>query len=309
MFSTPYPSWVEDRRIYPEVPFNREPRVDWGIADVLAEKGVSSGRVGIELGRETWLGIPVVDFELLKEQLPQVTFVDSGPVVWGCRLIKSEWEIDCMREACAIGGRAWQRAFSELRPGLSVADIQRRILALYAEEGADLASEPPTVLGATGPGRTFQPGDILYLDGGCNYQGYKMDFTRRAVFGSPSARQQDEHDGMWGLVFEIIERMKPGVAVRELFEFSQTRLAARPDWRNYSDHPSKRIGHGIGLENEPPSICGYDDTILEAGMALTPEPKIESVEGLVNPEEHVVIRPGNAEILSHVPDWKLHVVR
>jgi Xaa-Pro dipeptidase len=137
---------------------------------------------------------------------------------------------------------------------------------------------------------------------------YKMDFTRRAVFGPPSSRQVDEHNGMWALLFEIIERMKPGVAVRELFEFSQQRLAARPEWRNYSDHPSKRIGHGIGLENEPPSICAFDDTMLEAGMALTPGPKIESVEGLVNPEEHVVIRPNRCEILSRTSDWRLHIV-
>ena len=64
----------------------------------MKEKGLDSGKLAIELGRETWLGIAVVDFELLKEQLPKARFVDSGPVVWGCRLIKSEWEIECMRQ-------------------------------------------------------------------------------------------------------------------------------------------------------------------------------------------------------------------
>ena len=187
---------------------------------------------------------------------------NSGPVVWGCRLIKSEWEIDCMRQACEIGGDAWRRAFEDLRPGIAAATVQKNVLRYYLEGGADLTSEPPTVLGATGPDRTFQNGDVLYIDGGCNYSGYKMDYARRAVFGPPSARQQAEHDGMWGILNEIIERMKPGVSVRELFEYSQSRLAQHPEWRNYSDHPSKRIGHGIGLENEPPSISGTDDTVL-----------------------------------------------
>jgi Xaa-Pro aminopeptidase len=113
---------------------------------------------------------------------------------------------------------------------------------------------------------------------------------------------------MWDILNEIIERMKPGVSMRELFEYSQSRLAQHPEWRNYSDHPSKRIGHGIGLENEPPSISATDDTILEACMALTPEPKIESVDGLLNPEEQVVIRPSGCEILSAGSDWKLHIV-
>ena len=109
---------------------------------------------------------------------------------------------------------------------------------------------------------------------------------------------------MWGILNEIIERMKPGVSMRELFEYSQSRLAQHPEWRNYSDHPSKRIGHGIGLENEPPSISATDDTVLEVGMALTPEPKIESVDGLLNPEEHVVIRPSGCEMLSAGSDWQ-----
>ena len=206
----------------------------------------------------------VVDFELLKEQLPKARFVDSGPVVWGCRLIKSEWEIDCMRQGLR-DRREWlgRRAFEELRPGMAASAVQKNVLRYYIEGGADLTSEPPTVLGATGPNRTFQKGDVLYIDGGCNYSGYKMDYARRAVFGPPSARQQSEHDGMWGILNEIIERMKPGVSVRELFEYSQQRLAQHPEWRNYSDHPSKRIGHGIGLENEPPSISATDDTVLE----------------------------------------------
>ncbi len=308
LYGRPFPSWVEDRRIYPEVPFDRSPRVDWGIAEVLRDRGLTRGRLAIELGRETWLGIPVCDYDLLREQLPGATWVDNGPVVWGCRIIKSEWEIDCMRRACAIGGKAWARAFADLRPGISAAEVQRLILGYYAEGGADLTSGPPMALGATGPGGTFQTGDILYLDGGCTYAGYGMDFSRRAVFGKPSQRQLDEHNGMWGILFEIIDRMRPGVPVSEIFAFSQARLAEHPEWRNYSDHPSKRIGHGMGVENEPPSICGLDDTVLAERMVLTPEPKIETVEGLLNPEEHVVIRAGGCEILSEVPDWQLHVV-
>src|ERR1700704_5844451 len=136
-----------------------------------------------------------------------------------------------------------------------------------------------------------------------------MDFARRAVFGRPSARQQSEHDGMWGILNEIIERMKPGVSMRELFEYSQSRLAQHPEWRNYSDHPSKRIGHGIGLENEPPSLSPFDETPFAPGMVITPEPKIETVEGLLNPEEHIAITETGYEIYSKNPGWELYVVQ
>ena len=52
-----------------------------------------------------------------------------------------------------------------------------------------------------------QPGASL-LDLGCG-EGQFLDFARRAVFGPPSARQQSEHDGMWDILHEIMERMKP----------------------------------------------------------------------------------------------------
>lgn len=308
LYGRDYPSWVDDRRIYPDVPFTRDERVDWGLRGVLEDRKLTDAKLGIELGRESWLGIPLVDFERLKEELPHATFVDSGPVVWSCRLIKSEWEIDCLRKACEMGGRAWDRIFNEVKEGDSLASVQKRILAYYMDEGADLNSGPPIVLGATGPNNTFQRGDVLYLDGGPGYLGYRMDYTRRGVFGPPSKRQQEEHDGMWEIMFEVIDRMKPGVPVKELFDYSQKRLSERPEWKNYSTHPALRIGHGIGLENEPPSMSGVDDTVLQVGMVLTPEPKIESVDGLVNPEEQVVIRPDGAELLSDSSDYRLRVI-
>ena len=307
LYGRPYPSWVEDRRIYPEVPFDTEERVDWGIRAVLEERGLSNATIGIELGRDTCLGIPYADFIRLQEDLPDVRFVESGPVIWGCRTIKSDWEIEAQREACAIGGRAWKRCLEELHTGITSTEIQKRIVTYYMDEGADLGSGPPIALGATGPGGAFRAGDVLYLDGGCGFEGYQMDFTRRAVFGAPSDRQRREHDGMWEILFKVMDRMTPGTGMREIFEYSQS-LLAKTDFVNYSDHPAKRIGHGIGLETEPPSINRFDPTVLQVGMTLTPEPKIESPDGLVNPEEHVVIREHGCEILSTEPGWELLVV-
>jgi Xaa-Pro aminopeptidase len=282
--------------------------VDWGLRGVLEDRGLTRSKIAIELGQETALGIPLVDFFALREQLPEIQWLDSSRIVWGCRMIKSEWEIDCSRKACEIGGEAWQRAMQELKPGMTTREIQSRIIQYYFEGGADLASGPPTLLGATGPDGAFQKGDVLYLDGGPAYMGYQMDYTRRAVFGKPSDRQRDEHDGMWEILFKVMDRMKPGVAMNEVFEYSQSLLAKRPEWHNYSDHPAKRIGHGIGFGNEPPSINAFDKRLLQPGMILTPEPKIESPDGLVNPEEHIVMTEDGWDRLSMTPEWHLWVV-
>jgi len=307
LYHKPSANVVKDRRIYPEIPRQTTTPVDWGIADILREKGLASGRVGIEIGYETRLNLAIEDFELLRQQTPGIRWVDSGPVTWGCRMIKSDWEIEQLKKACAIGAKAWGKLLGELKHGMTSADIQRRIVHYYLESGADMDSGPPTALGGTGPGGAFQQGDILYLDGGCRVSGYRMDFTRRAVFGQPSARQRAEHDGMWEILFKVMAFMKDGVATKDVFAYSQKLIGATA-WTNYSSHPSLRIGHGIGLGNEPPYLNAYDKNILREGMSLTPEPKIEVKEGLLNPEEHVIVRSNGVETISNDLPWALFVV-
>lgn len=308
LYGKKFPSWVEDRRIYYDVPFDDKEYTDWGVVDLIKEKGLSQAVIGIEHGKESWLGITYYDYKYIEESLPNVQFVNSSHAVWACRMIKTEWEIDCLRQACYLGGKAWDKVIAETRVGDSVRDVQEKILHYYAQENVDIDSGLPMVLGATGEKNTFQYGDVLYLDGGPSFNNYKMDYTRRAVFGDPSPRQIKEHSVMWEILFKIIKEMKPGVKVKDLFDYSQGLLSEHPDLINYSKHPSLRIGHGIGLENEPPSMSGTDNTILMENMVLTPEPKIESVDGLVNPEEQVVIRANEPEILSDSSDYRLRVI-
>ncbi|MSQ72917.1 MAG: aminopeptidase P family protein [Betaproteobacteria bacterium] len=307
LYHKPKPNHVEDARIYPEIPIRKETPVDWGIAGLLEEKGALAGTVAIELGYETRLNLSIEDWELVKRQAPKVRWVDSGPITWACRMIKSEWEIEQLKSACQIGGKAWKKLFTELRPGMTTADIQRRALSYYSELGADMDSGAPTALGGTGPKGAFQKGDILYLDGACSVQGYRADFTRRVVFGPPSERQLSEHNGMWDILEKVMDFMKPGVATREVFEYSQG-LMAKTKWVNYSSHPSLRIGHGIGLGVEPPYLNAFDQHILQPGMSITPEPKAEVHEGLLNPEEHIIMREGGVEIISTDPGHELLVI-
>lgn len=302
-----FPSWIEDRRFYVEVPF-APPPTDWGLTEALREKGLAEATIGIELGQHTRLGIPVDDLARLRRDLPHARFVDSGPIVWSCRMIKSEWELGVIRRACVAGGRAWQRCIERLQVGITAREVARMVALAYADEGASPMFSG-FARGARGLDDTFEPGDVLYLDGGCLFDGYYTDFTRRVVFGTPSARQREEHRIALELQGAMLDQIRPGVAVRELFAVANAEIErAGLAERSYSDHPAKRLGHGIGLEQgEPPSINGVDQTTLRAGMVLTVEPKFLSEDGLVNPDDQVVVTANGCEILSTVPTRDLHV--
>ena len=303
----PFPTWVEDRRFYTEFPFDSTRPTDWGIADVCRERGVADGTLAIELGEWTKLGIPVADYERLKEDLAGARFVDGGRVTWGCRLVKSQWELEQMRDACALSGRAWEQVLPTLRIGETARDISKKIALAYDEVGGAMMFGG-FARGATGERGAFQAGDVLYLDGGGTFGGYPTDFTRRAVFGEPSQRQLDEHRIALEIQQAMLDAMKPGTRVAEIFAIG-IRAIEEAGLRNYSDDPAKRVGHGIGLEQgEPPSISGTDETVLVEGMTLTVEPKFYSDDGLVNPDEMVAVTANGYEILSTVPSRDLHVV-
>ena len=78
LYRQPFPSWV---RIAASIRRCRSPRsrASIGASRHILKEGLDAATIGIELGRETWLGIAVVDFELLKEQLPKAQF-DRTPV-------------------------------------------------------------------------------------------------------------------------------------------------------------------------------------------------------------------------------------
>ncbi len=304
---TDFLTWISDVRSYPDIPFSKESPVDWGIKSVLEEKGVSEARVAIELGDNTFLRLPVNDFEKLKRDLPKAKFIDSGPITWSCRMIKSDWEIQMMENACEIGGKAWSKCISELGEGMTQNEIMSSLREYCEEGGGDYKSTYGFAKGATGSSGSFRKGDVLYLDGGCTYSQYMMDITRRVVFGPPNERQAYEHRVAWDTFQRMVDAIKPGVKVCELFNIAQIELK-KAGVRSYSDHPAKRIGHGIGLESEPPSVNGVDETPLEENMVLTPEPKFFSVDGLVQSEQQVVVTKNGYRIISPQPDSRLFVV-
>ena len=138
LYGKPFPSWVADRRIYPEAPMVHEEPCDWGLVGVLNDRKLGAARLAIEMGDGCRLAMPLGDFRLIERTFPQATFVDSSSIIWSCRIIKSAWEQSCSRKAVEIGGRAWKRGIAELRPGITGRDIQARILRYYIEEGADI---------------------------------------------------------------------------------------------------------------------------------------------------------------------------
>ena len=106
-------------------------------ATALKEMGYGKANIGLEKGElgNMWIPRPLNDIELLIKSLPDGRFVDGDKVIWGCRMIKSELEVDRLTKAAAIHRQAFQAVIDKYRPGMTEQDIGKILMMSAAENG------------------------------------------------------------------------------------------------------------------------------------------------------------------------------
>jgi Xaa-Pro dipeptidase len=225
--------------------------------------------------------------------------IDGSALVWRERLAKSAWEVERMREAATVLERAFDRLRDRLRPGMSERAIHQALCAASFEEGAHGIGYADVVAGV-GRGlfgapteRTWQAGDVLFVDGGLLVDGYWADFCRMYTVGAPSAGQRDDYA-------RTREALDAAVALAPLTTAGQVGAAIGAAL----DLPPGavgfgRFGHGIGLYMpEPPSLHVDDQTPLGEGTVLCVEPAYLGPTGNYVAEEEHVVRGGRFERIS-----------
>ncbi|WP_150524120.1 M24 family metallopeptidase [Roseibium sediminis] len=288
-------TWLDDIRT-----FSAPHPEDEGISllrDVLA----GYARIGMPMGRESTLRMPLADFENLRSGLPHVEFVNATQLVQALRHIKSEAEIATLKEICGIASRSFQNAPNLFHAGQSLSDVFRTFKIELLRRGAD---DVPYLVGGAGRGgyedvispptcRPLERGDVLMLDTGATKNGYFCDFDRNFAIGPATEEVRQAHRKLVAAVLEAAAIARPGKTCADLF----TTMA---DVLGQSDGDVGRMGHGLGMQlTETPSITGFDTTVLQERMVLTLEPSIQLANGkMMVHEENIVIRDGEAEFLS-----------
>ena len=214
----------------------------------------------------------------LAERLDALDAMDLAPELRRLRMRKSPREIANLDRAADVTYRVLEAAFADARPGQSELELTARILLNIAEAGADLSFDPLVQSGPNSafphgrPGsRRLEHGDLLLVDIGAAWQGYKADLTRTRVLGDPDRRQhelialvQRAHDAALGVARPGVTGAAVDAAVRRVIE----EAGEGPRFIH-------RTGHGLGLEeHEDPNFAADDDTALEPGMVVTVEPGV-----------------------------------
>lgn len=263
------------------------------------------GRVGFE-------ALPTNLFLGLSKAMKEVRFDPQADLIWKFRKIKSDAEIAHIRKAAAIADAGIRTAWEALKPGISECEIAAE--AEYAMRclGSEAFAFDTIVVSGE---RTVMPhgycstkkihlGELVTIDLGAVYQGYRSDITRTMVVGKPSPKQAR----IFNLVLDAQENafraIKAGVKAWQVDAIAR-RLIKRGGYGKYFIHG---LGHGVGLDiHEPPRLGPKSMDVLSKGNVITNEPGVY-VPGFggVRIEDTVLVQKSGAESLTQTPHELSH---
>ncbi|MFJ8245797.1 M24 family metallopeptidase [Peribacillus asahii] len=223
------------------------------------------------------------------------------------RMIKTESELNNLREACRLADMAVDIGVHEIKEGKTEIEIVAAIEYEMKKSGVRDFSFSTMVLTGTNtasphgtPGITkIKRGDLVLFDLGIVYEGYCSDITRTVAYGDISDKQADIYETVRRAQEAAISASKPGATCKDIDITARTIIRDK----GYGTYFPHRLGHGLGLSvHEYPSLTETNELVLQQGMVYTIEPGIyvPNIAG-VRIEDDIYITDKGCEILTNYP--------
>jgi len=260
-----------------------------------------------------------------RRKYPLHNFRRLAPLMHRLRAVKSDIEVDLIRQACDLTERGFRRVMKFTRPGVMEYQVEAEFLHEFASHGGRMAYQP--IIGAgvnacclhyLSNDQICQDGQLLLLDVGASYANYNSDMTRTIpVSGRFNPRQRQVYEAVLRVLRQSIAGLVPGKRIKdwqkEAEQMTERELVQlgllstreikrqdpeRPAFKKYLMHG---VGHPIGLDVHD---VGLTTKPLEAGWVMTVEP------GIYLPDEGFAVRlendvlltnEGPVDLMAHIP--------
>lgn len=258
-------------------------------------------KIGFESAHLTYLNHERIAGKFAAADVELLPLLD---VVEGMREIKDETEIALIKDSVAILENAVLYFETMLKPGLSENDLASKTEYFIRAASREWASFE--IIVASGPNSAFpharpsdriiKPNDMVLLDLGVSYGGYKSDLTRVFFLGKINVKQKK----IYGIVKEAqrrsIKAIKPGAKISEIDGIARGFINDKGFGRRFGHS----LGHGIGLEvHEGPSISSRNHAEIKPGMVFTVEPAVYLPNwGGIRIEDMVLVTKKGCKVLT-----------
>lgn len=245
-----------------------------------------------------------------------IAIEDSGSILHSMRLIKSQEELELMRQAAAISVEAHNYAREITQPGRYEYEIQAEMERIFRIRGGMGSAYPSIVASGANAcvlhyienNRQMQNNELLLIDAGCVYGYYNADITRTfPVGGKFTSEQKALYEIVLEAQMQAIAQVQPGnpynlihdTAVRVLTEglvalgILKGEIDKLIEEEKYKPFYMHRTGHWLGLDVHDVGVYQYGDNpqLLQPGQVLTVEPGLYIVPDTQPAEDQPEIDP------------------
>lgn len=222
------------------------------VREVLAEKGVSNGRMAVEL--QSYAFSHAMGRQL-ERALGGLELVDATELLGDLRLIKSPAEIAMLETAAGFAQAGLDAFHRSLRPGMTEIALAAEIEGAMRRAGSDYWAIPTELAsGWRSPGghatprpKPIEPGDLVHVEfaGVCNR--YHATALRTVAAGEPGPRAREVYDIALRSLRAGLAAVRPGAPVADIEEASLEPLRAA----GLEQAAMMRFGYGIGIAYPP----------------------------------------------------------
>lgn len=253
--------WIEDVR---RLPFRggwvpeSEPYAAV-IAEVIRERGVEKGALGIE---GDFLPLPV--YQRLVQELPKAAFTETN-IIHELKMVKSAEEIRFVEQGVEMVDKAFETCLELARPGRTWNEVSSVVCGrLYDWGMEDIGGFPlPRSTKVMQPGDTYLLYPEIQAPGG-----YWIQFGRLFSFGEPSKDVREAWDLSIEAQTQAAEKLRPGNTGADVMAAIDDTLRGT----RYQADP-RGSGHGVALDVlEKPFISHDDRHMIRRGMVVTIHP-------------------------------------
>jgi Xaa-Pro dipeptidase len=259
------------------------------IAEILREKGITGGRVGVSacdrngpeyMGVAAWLA--------LRDRLPDVELVFLDDLLHELTYLHSDEELAAMARAGELAIAALDAIVETAAPGRTEHELFAAATAAMLAGGGDvhlamltsMASDDPRAVypAPRASGRVLRPGDVIINELSARHLGWSAKLGHPVTLGEPTPMVADFHRRSVAVFREFEDLIGPGVDLRDV-----QRAAAA--FRRHGLQCRAMVLHGIDMVTAGPKVfvervnAADYDRVLQPRMVVNIEHTPINLEG------------------------------
>lgn len=261
----------------------------------------------------------------LMKTFPHYSFHQSQPILQKMAMIKHPLEVDLVKNAIDITGKAFDRVLHTVQPGIKEYEVEAELTFILTKYGCRHAFEPIIASGKSActlhyitNDQMIKPGTLILIDFGAEYANMASDMTRTIpASGTFSLEQKKIYRSVLHVLDEVTNFMRPGITLKEInieaaklieSELVKLKIISRseikrqnhksPLWKKYFMHG---VSHHLGYDVHDISDR---EAPLRPGMILTCEPGIYLPDmnlGIRLENDLLITRTGARNLMSSIP--------